>query len=155
MEGHAQKCVERCCELANKKAEQLYIVSSPCLDDPHFRKGGACFSWRIIKSMFTICLKMLVLLRELVDPTFNGQSINLLDQSPNGYKAFDELGTAPSRDPTASLLNVGRSTTLFRSAADRRKWGFTNSPRRTSSGARRRCSWRLGNVRRALGRQFR
>ena len=30
MEGHAQKCVERCCELANKKTEQLYKVSSPC-----------------------------------------------------------------------------------------------------------------------------
>ena len=33
MEGHAQKCVERYCELANKKVEQLYTVSSPCLDD--------------------------------------------------------------------------------------------------------------------------
>ena len=30
MEGHAQKCVERYCELANK-TEQLYKVSSPCL----------------------------------------------------------------------------------------------------------------------------
>ena len=33
MEGHAQKCVERYCELANKKTEQLHKVSSPCLDD--------------------------------------------------------------------------------------------------------------------------
>ena len=32
MEGHAQKCVEKCCELANKKTKQLYKVSSPCLD---------------------------------------------------------------------------------------------------------------------------
>ena len=31
VEGHAQKCVERCCELANKKTEQLYKVSSLCL----------------------------------------------------------------------------------------------------------------------------
>ena len=38
MEGHAQKCVERYCELANKKTEQLYKVSSPCLDDHHFKK---------------------------------------------------------------------------------------------------------------------
>ena len=29
MEGHARKCVERYCELANKKVEQLYKVSSP------------------------------------------------------------------------------------------------------------------------------
>ena len=38
MEGHAQKCVERYCELANKKTEQLFKVSSPCFDDHHFKK---------------------------------------------------------------------------------------------------------------------
>ena len=37
MEGHAlKKCVERYCELANKKVEQVYEVSSPCLDDHQF-----------------------------------------------------------------------------------------------------------------------
>ena len=38
MEGHARKCVERYCELANKKVEQFCRVSSPCLDDHHFKK---------------------------------------------------------------------------------------------------------------------
>ena len=38
MEGHATNCVERCCELANKKVEQLYKVSSPCFDDHQFKK---------------------------------------------------------------------------------------------------------------------
>ena len=38
MEGHAQKCVERYCELANMKVEQLHKVSSPCLDDHHVRQ---------------------------------------------------------------------------------------------------------------------
>ena len=38
MEGHAQKCVERYCEVANKKVEQLYNVSHPCLDEHHFKK---------------------------------------------------------------------------------------------------------------------
>ena len=33
MEGLCQKCVERYCELTNKKVKQLYKVSSPCLDD--------------------------------------------------------------------------------------------------------------------------
>ena len=28
MEGHAKQCVERCCELANKTAQQLYKVST-------------------------------------------------------------------------------------------------------------------------------
>ena len=36
MEGHAKKCVERNCELANKKTQQLYKVSTPCNDDHHF-----------------------------------------------------------------------------------------------------------------------
>ena len=38
MEGHAQKCVERYFGLANKKTEQVYKVSSPCLDDQHFKE---------------------------------------------------------------------------------------------------------------------
>ena len=33
MEGHAQKCVERYCELAEKKTQQLCKVASPCMDD--------------------------------------------------------------------------------------------------------------------------
>ena len=33
MEGHARKCVERYCELANKTVEQIYKFSSFCLDD--------------------------------------------------------------------------------------------------------------------------
>ena len=35
MEGHAKKCVERYCELANKTTQQLYKVSTPCIDDHH------------------------------------------------------------------------------------------------------------------------
>ena len=38
MVGHAKKCVERYCELANKTTQQLYKVSTPCIDDHHFRK---------------------------------------------------------------------------------------------------------------------
>ena len=38
LEGHAKKCVERYCELANKTTQQLYEVSTPCLDDRHFKK---------------------------------------------------------------------------------------------------------------------
>ena len=38
VEGHARKCVERYCELANEKTEQLYKVSHPCLDDHQIRK---------------------------------------------------------------------------------------------------------------------
>ena len=38
MEGHAKKCVERYCELANKTTQQLYQVSTPCIDDHHFKE---------------------------------------------------------------------------------------------------------------------
>ena len=38
MEGHAKKCVERYCELANKTTLQLYKVSTPCIDDHHFKE---------------------------------------------------------------------------------------------------------------------
>ena len=38
MDGHARKCVERYCELANKKVEQLCKVSSPYIDDHQFRQ---------------------------------------------------------------------------------------------------------------------
>ena len=38
MEGHAKKCVERCCELANKTTQQLYKVATPYIDDHHFKE---------------------------------------------------------------------------------------------------------------------
>ena len=38
MEGHAKKCVERYCGLANKTTQQLYKVSTPCIDDHHCKE---------------------------------------------------------------------------------------------------------------------
>ena len=38
MEGHAKKCVEPYCELANRTTQQLYKVSTPCIDDHHFKE---------------------------------------------------------------------------------------------------------------------
>ena len=38
MAGHAKKCVERHCELANKRTQQLYKVSTPFIDDHHFKE---------------------------------------------------------------------------------------------------------------------
>ena len=37
MAGHARKCVERYCEVGNKTTQQLYKVSTPCIDDHHFK----------------------------------------------------------------------------------------------------------------------
>ena len=38
MEGHAKKCVDTYCELANKTTQQLYKVSTTCIDDHHFKE---------------------------------------------------------------------------------------------------------------------
>ena len=38
MAGHAKKCVERYCELANRTTQQLYKVSTPCIDDHRFKE---------------------------------------------------------------------------------------------------------------------
>ena len=38
MEGHAKKCVERYCESTNKTTQQLYKVSTPGIDDHHFKE---------------------------------------------------------------------------------------------------------------------
>ena len=38
MEGHAKKYVERFCESANKTTQQLHKVTTPCIDDHHFKK---------------------------------------------------------------------------------------------------------------------
>ena len=38
MVGHAKKCVERYCELANKTTHHLFKVSTPCIDDHHFKE---------------------------------------------------------------------------------------------------------------------
>ena len=61
MEGHAKKCVERYCELANKTTQQLYKVSTPCIDDHHLKRGRNEICRRIVASMLSNCSKMLVL----------------------------------------------------------------------------------------------
>ena len=38
MAGHAKKCVERYCELANKTTQQLYKVCAPCIVAHYFKK---------------------------------------------------------------------------------------------------------------------
>ena len=38
MEGHAKKCVDKYCELANKTTDHLYKVATPCMDDHQFKE---------------------------------------------------------------------------------------------------------------------
>ena len=60
MEGHAKKCVERYCELANKTTQQLYKVFTFCIDDHQFKEEEMKYGWRIVTSMFPNCSEMLI-----------------------------------------------------------------------------------------------
>ena len=63
MEGHAKKCVERYCELANKTTQQLHKVSTPCIDDHHFKEEEMKSVGQLSQVCSQIVLKCLYLAR--------------------------------------------------------------------------------------------
>ena len=62
-EGHAKKCVERSCELANKTTQQLYKVCTPCIDDHHFKEEETNSVGKLSQVCSQIVLKCLYLAR--------------------------------------------------------------------------------------------
>ena len=60
MEGHEKNCVERYCEVANKTIQQLCKVSTPCIDDHHFKEEEMKSVGELSKSMLSNCSEMLV-----------------------------------------------------------------------------------------------
>ena len=72
MEGHAKKCVERYCELANKTTQQLYKVSTPCIDDHHFKEEELNSVGELSNVCSQIVLKWFSW-HVLEDPIFHGQ----------------------------------------------------------------------------------
>ena len=56
MEGHAKKCVERYCELANKTTQKLYKVSTPCVDDHQFKEEEN----ESVVELSTVCSQIVV-----------------------------------------------------------------------------------------------
>ena len=72
MEGHAQKVVERYCELANKK-KQMYNVSTACLDNHNFKKGELETVGEL-SDVFHKSSSHACAWHELVDLTFFGQN---------------------------------------------------------------------------------
>ena len=63
MAGHAKKCVERYCDVANKTTQQLYKVSTPCIDDHHFKEEELKSVGELSKVCSQIVLKCLYLAR--------------------------------------------------------------------------------------------
>ena len=67
MVGHAKKCVERYCELANKTTQQLYKVSTPCIDDHHFKEEETKSVGELSTTCSLNCSEMLIFGKELED----------------------------------------------------------------------------------------
>ena len=63
MEGHAKKCVERYGELANKTTQQLYKVSTPCIDDHNVKEEEMKSVGELSQVCFQIVPKCLYLAR--------------------------------------------------------------------------------------------
>ena len=63
MTDHAKKCVERYCELTNKTTQQLYKVSTPCIDDHHFKEEETKSVGELSNTCSQIVLKCLYLAR--------------------------------------------------------------------------------------------
>ena len=56
MEGHANKCVERYCELADKTTQQLHKVATPCIDDHHFKEE----EMKSVGELSTVCSQIVL-----------------------------------------------------------------------------------------------
>ena len=63
MEGDGKKCVERYCELAHKTSQQLYKVSTPCIEDHHLKEEELKSVGELSKVCSQIVLKCLYLAR--------------------------------------------------------------------------------------------
>ena len=108
MEGHAKKCVERYCELANKTTQQLYKVSTPCIDD-HFKEEDLKSVGELSKVCSQIVLKCLYLARIGISDIL--WSVNKLARSiTKGTKACEcRLGLCQDSD-FAGDLDDSKST---------------------------------------------
>ena len=85
MVGHAKKCVEWYCELANKTTQQLYKVSTPCIDDHHFKEEEL----KSVGELSNVCsqiVKNAYTWHVMDDLIFYGQWTNLHDPLQNGPK---------------------------------------------------------------------
>ena len=133
MAGHAKKCVERYRELANKTTQQLYKVSTPCIDDHHFKEEEMKLVGVLSQVCSRIVLKCFYLARiGRLDILW---SVNKLARAvTKGTKAcetpesIDFLQSSHKRIET--LLSCGthcqtmQTGTVSRLWLRRRSWGF-------------------------------
>ena len=90
MEGHAKKCVEQYFELANKTTEQLYKVSTPCIDDHKFKEQELRSEVNCLKYVHKLFSNVYIC-HEQVDWIFCDQSTNLHVRSQNGPEPVTDV----------------------------------------------------------------
>ena len=56
MEGHAKKCVESNCELANETTKQFFKVATPCMDDHQFKDEEN----ESVRELSTVCSQIVL-----------------------------------------------------------------------------------------------
>ena len=110
MEGHAKKCVEQHCELANKTTQQLSKISTPCIDDHHFKEEETKTFGELSNSCSQIVLKCLYLARiGRLDILW---SVNKLARSITKLtKAFDKR---LNRCESTQCCHVGNTVKQYR-----------------------------------------
>ena len=84
MEGHVKECVERFCEFTNKTTQQLFQVSTPCLDDHQFKKEELEYVREVVKLNALKLSWNVYIWHVSVTLIFYGQSANLHMRSQNG-----------------------------------------------------------------------
>ena len=66
MEGHAQKCVERCCELAHKTVDKIQKFSILSFDDHQVKNNRSGQCGKIVRDLLSDCFVMRVFGSRLV-----------------------------------------------------------------------------------------
>ena len=142
MEGHAKKCVERYCELANKTTQQLYKVATPCLDDHPFKEEELKSVGDLSNTCSQIVLKCLYLAR-IGRPDILW-SVNKLARSITKWtKACDKrfsrlISYTHHTCDYKQYCHVGRHCTTMQAGSVsglwfcRRSWRLENNNRRSS-----------------------
>ena len=90
MEGHARKCVERYCELANKKDGAVVQSLESMHRWPSFQRRRIEIRWRIVRSVLSSFFWNAYTWHVLDDPIFYGQWTSLSVPSQNGRGACDK-----------------------------------------------------------------
>ena len=83
MKEHAEKCVERFCELAHKSADQLSQGSTPCVHDHQYTTDDFEIVGEFADVSAQIVLKSCAS-HESVDQTSYRESMHRLELSQNG-----------------------------------------------------------------------